>query len=117
MSPSMQNVHADCENGFRSACRGGSPEVVRLLLSLTGEREVNVHIHGPEHLTCHWSEVGFVAACKRGNIDIVRELLELKGDRLITDVLPGLAGAAEEEHFETIRVIFVFLGNYRDNRV
>ena len=61
---------------FVQACKWGHLDVVRELLSLGGDRRVDVHAEdrqGPE--------APLRAACLMGRLDVVRELLSLEGDR------------------------------------
>ena len=62
------------EEVFSSACGSKNVQVVSLLLSLKGDRYIDVHAD---------SEAAFRTACFNGSLNIVRLLLSLKGDRLI----------------------------------
>ena len=59
---------------FRTACSSGHLDILRCLLSLTGDRTVNVHVMNerPLYLACNWSK-----------LPVVRELLALAGDRRV----------------------------------
>ena len=67
-----QSQLADNEMALQAACGSGQLDVVRELLALGGDREVNVHAGG---------EAAFRGACLNGQLDVVRELLALGGDR------------------------------------
>lgn len=59
---------------FGDACEYGCTEVVKLLLSLTGDRYINVHAIG---------ENAFEMACANKHKEVVKLLLSLEGDRKI----------------------------------
>jgi hypothetical protein len=59
---------------FRCACGNGQLPVVERLLSLEGDRRIDVHAH---------DEWAFRSACKYGGVHVVDRLLSLEGDRAI----------------------------------
>ena len=67
-------MHTRGEWALQLACQAGRLEVVRLLLTLEGDRRVNVHAE---------NELAFRQACTGGHARVVRLLLALKGDRRI----------------------------------
>ena len=66
MVPSDEDDRASGTLALSAACRGGHVEVVRLLLSLQGDRRMEVHAGG---------EDAFRDACSCGHVEVVRLLV------------------------------------------
>ena len=58
------NVHANNEDGFRSACKNGHLEVIKYLMSL--DDKPNIHAY---------EDYGFRFACKNGHLEVIKYLM------------------------------------------
>jgi len=96
---------AELQGHFVAACEEGSLPLVRELLTLSGERFVDVHA-GVE-FALDW-------ACWRGHVNMVRELLALSGDRRV-DVQAGnecgVGWACEGGHLDVVRELLALTGD------
>ena len=143
----FKNVESDIRIGdelaFRNACYYGHIEVVKLLLNLKGDREINVHAHdngalksacirghlnivklllnlsNDKKINVHFNdEDAFITACCNGHVDIVEFLLNLPNDRRINVHAGNSYGfilACEHGHLEVVKLLLRLSNDRRVN--
>jgi hypothetical protein len=94
---------------FQQACKEGKLDLVRELLALSGDREVDVHA---------MDERALFNACSSGHVDVVRELLALSGHREV-DVHArndsAFISACSNGHLNVVRELLAMSGNQKVN--
>ena len=118
------DVHAGYELAFRRACENGNTKVVNFLLSLEGDRRIDVHTKGNINFEVEvgdelafkvfnadirvGDEMAFRNACYYGHMEVIKLLLSLEGDRRI-DVHAGynsaLKSACEGGHLDVVKLL------------